>query len=156
MKFFTFPALLAAALFSAVVSVPFLPAAKMRPDVFMLEVRASSTVNGALQAYYDDGLGWREDLSGRVAVAASAKAETYRLPLPPGRYRALRLDPLDRSGKITIAALRVIAPSGGTLESIPVEGFKPVQQIQSVALRDHALEIVTANGSDDPQLETVF
>jgi hypothetical protein len=108
MKFFTLPALLAAALFSAVVSVPFLPAAKTRPDLFVLEVRASSTVSGAFQVYYDDGAGWREELSGRATISASATPLTYRLSLPPGRYKAQRLDPLDSGGSVTVTGMRVL------------------------------------------------
>jgi hypothetical protein len=156
MKFFTITAVLAAALFSIVVTLPFAPAARMRPDVFVLEARARSTVDGAIQVYYDDGKGWREELSGRATVTASPTAVTYRLPFPPGSYRALRLDPLDRSGSITIEGLRVLSSSGRTLEDIPLNGFKPVQQIQSAALRNGALEVTTAAGSDDAQLEAVF
>ncbi|MGH7959872.1 MAG: hypothetical protein ACREH8_23050, partial [Opitutaceae bacterium] len=88
MKFFTFTAGLAAALFAAVVSVPFLPAAKMRPDVFVLEAQARSSVDGAFQVYYDDGGGWREELSGRATIPASPSSATFRLPLPPGSYKA--------------------------------------------------------------------
>jgi hypothetical protein len=55
MKLFTLTAVLAAALFSAVAAVPFLPASKTRPDLFVLEARVSSTVNGTFQVYYDDG-----------------------------------------------------------------------------------------------------
>src|SRR5215207_218434 len=106
MKFFTFTALLAAALFSAVVAVPFLPAAKTRPDLFVLEVRVNSSVDGTLQVYYDDGSGPREELSARATLAAGTGFNTHRLPLPPGTYKALRLDPLDRSGRITIESLR--------------------------------------------------
>ena len=156
MKFFTLPALLAAALFAAVVSVPFLPAAKIRPDVFVLEVRASSTVNGAFQVYYDDGAGWREELSGRSTISASATPLTYRLSLPPGRYKALRVDPLDRGGSVTVTGMRVLSPANHVLHKIPLDGLQPVQQIQSAVLREGALEITTAPGSDDAQLEKRF
>ena len=153
MKFLTFSALLAAALFSAVVSMPFLPAAKMRPDVFMLEVRVSSTTSGAFQLYYDNGAGWREEISGRTAIAASPTPLSYRIPLPPGNYKALRLDPLDRSGTITLSGVTILSPSGKVMGDIPLDGFKPIQQIESVALRSGALEITTTPGSNDSQLE---
>ena len=71
MKFLTLTAVLAAALFSMVVTLPFAPAARMQPDVFVLEARARSSVDGALQVYYDDGKGWREELSGRATVTVA-------------------------------------------------------------------------------------
>src|SRR5699024_411763 len=121
-----------------------------------LEARARSSADGAIQVFYDDGTGWREELSGRATVSASPEAITYRLPFPPGTYRALRLDPLDRSGQVVIESLRVVAPSGRNLRDIPLEGFKPVQQVESSAVREGALHIAISGGSDDPQLETVF
>ena len=156
MKLFTFTALLAAALFSVVVTLPFLPAAKMQPDVFVVEAQIRSSVDGAFQLYYDDGLGWREELTGRTTLTASPGTLTYRVALPPGRYIALRLDPLDRGGRVTISALRILSPSGRSLGEIPLDGFKPVNQIRSVTLREGALEIESEPGSNDPQLETTF
>jgi hypothetical protein len=156
MRFFTFTALAAAAMVSVIVAVPFLPAAKSRPDLFVLEARVTSTLPGAFQVFYDDGGGLREELSARATLTGGSTPATYRLPLPPGTYKALRLDPLDRAGSVTISSLRVISPTGRTIAQIPLEGFKPTHQIESLQLRNGALEITTAVGSDDPQLGLVL
>ncbi len=156
MKFFTPTALLAAALFSAVAAVPFLPAAKTRPDLFTLEARLTASAGGLFQIFYDDGAGIREELSGRATLAATNTPAAYRLPLPPGSYRALRLDPLDRGGSITITSLRVISQSGRVLAEIPLGEFKPTHQIQSLAVRNDGLAITSASNADDPQLGLVF
>ena len=151
MKLFTVPALLAAALVSAIVAVPFLPTAKMRPDLFMLEARVSSTANGRLRVYYDDGAGLRETLSGHAQVDAGGPA-TLRLPLPAGTYSALRFDPLEGPGTVQLHSLRVIALAGRTLRELPLADFRAGQQIQSLRVQGGALEVVMPPGSDDPQL----
>ena len=152
MKFFTPAALLSAALLSVALALPFLPAAKMRPDGFMLEARLTANANGPLQVFYDDGSGIREEASGRITVIASASPTTYRLPLPPGTYRGFRLDPLDRGGRIAIHSLRAIAASGRILGDIPLASFTATQQIQALVRRGDILEIQSTANSDDPQL----
>src|SRR5262245_39712170 len=88
MRFFTPTALLAAALVSAVIAVPFLPIARLRTDYFEIEARLTSNSAGHLQIYYDDGAGFREDLSQRVNVSGSNTPAVYRLPVPSRVYRA--------------------------------------------------------------------
>ncbi|MSU48870.1 MAG: hypothetical protein EXS37_07255 [Opitutus sp.] len=152
MKFFTPLALLVAALISVVVALPFLPAAKMRPDLFTLEARLTATAAGPLQIFYDNGSGIREDLSGRATLAASTTPVAYRMALPPGTYRAIRLDPPDHGATITLHSLRAIAPSGRVIAELPIAEFKPANQIQSLATRSGGLEIVSTPNSDDPQI----
>ena len=84
MKLFTLPTLLAAALLSAVVVVPFLPSAHKQADSFMFEAAVASSAAGHLQIYYDAGTGFREEASARVVLRQSGRPEFYRLPLPPG------------------------------------------------------------------------
>ena len=156
MKFFTFPALLAAALLSVVAALPFLPGAKTRSDLFQLEVRLTATGNGPLQVYYDDGGGFREDLSARTTVTASSTPVSYRLPLPPGTYQVLRLDPPDHGVTTVISSLRAIAHGDQVLADLPLAGLQPVQQITSAVVRDGALEIKTPANADDPYFHFTF
>ncbi len=156
MKFFTLPALLAAALVSVLAALPFLPAAKMRPDLFTLEVRLTSTANGILRAYYDDGAGLREELSGHAALTAGTTPSTVRLPLPPGAYTSMRFDPIEGAGTVVVHSLRVTSLTGRQLGEIALQGFRPVQQIASLRLLNGALEIVAPPGSNDPQLLLTF
>ncbi len=152
MRWFSLQALLAAALLSAVVALPFLPAAKMRPDLYQLELRVTSPVVAQFQIFYDDGGGIREQLSGRAALQPSAGPVTVRVPIAPGTYRKLRLDPLDRPGNVVLEDLRLISQHGGTLARIPLRDFKPVHQVASVRPRGDGIEITVAPGDNDPQL----
>ncbi len=156
MKFFTLPALLVAALISACVALPFLPAAKMRPDLFRLEVELTSSVDSTLRAYYDDGAGLREDLSGAASVAASPTPAKVRLPFPPGVYRSLRLDPTEGAGRVVLHAVRIVSMMGRTLGVIPLEGFRVGQQVESLRLQSGTLEVIAPPGSNDPQLLLTF
>lgn len=155
MRFFTLTALLAAALFSAAVIVPFLSAAKNRPDFFTLEARITSTSPGWFQVYLDDGAGIREALSARVPVPATAEPLPLRLAIPSGTYRALRIDPLDHSGTITLSGLQVRSSTGRVVRQLALTQLKPTQQIETLAVHGDALQIVIKPGADDPQLEFI-
>ena len=153
MKFFTVTALLAAALLSAVLAVPFLP--KARP--LLVEARVASDVSGRFQIFFDDGQGVREESSGVTQLEVSAESVVYRLPIAPGTYRAFRLDPLDRGGRVVLESLRIVSESGKPLHTLPLPSFQAVQQVS--ALEPHGtsgLLVVIAPGSDDPQLTIDF
>ncbi len=152
MKFLTPQALLAAALLSAAAVVPFLPAARKVQDRFGLEVRYVSSVSAHLQVYFDRGSGFNERDSIQVPVAAGGTPRTYRLNLPPGDYRNLRFDPLDRDGTVRIEAARISDNSGRTVRDVPLTLFKPLNQIQSLQEKDGSLDVVMVPGSNDPQL----
>ncbi|MBL9203255.1 MAG: hypothetical protein JNL39_22300, partial [Opitutaceae bacterium] len=152
MRFFTLPALLAAALLSVVVTLPFMPFARKGGDGFFLEARVSSTVPGVLQAYFDDGGGAREALSARAQFEASARPVVVRLPLPIGTYRALRLDPLDRGGRVTLRNPRIVSSRERTVAELAPRAFQAAHQIESLRVIDDGLEIVVNPAHNDPQL----
>lgn len=152
MKFLTPTALLAAALLSVVIALPFVPAAKMGPDRFVIEARVTSATNASLQLFYDDGGGFREELTARVALAATSEPAAVLLPIPAGTYRALRLDPPENGGRLTLHSLRVFTRGGRLLADLPLAGFKPVQQLKTLAHESERLVLESAPGSDDPQI----
>ncbi|MEO6244583.1 MAG: hypothetical protein ABIQ12_04030, partial [Opitutaceae bacterium] len=156
MRFFSLPALLAAALLSAMAALPFLPAAKMHVDLFQLEVRLTSTVPATFQAYYDDGRGFREELSVRTHVDPAKIPVALRVPLPPGRYRALRLDPIDRGGTVVIESVRIIAHSGRVVLDVPLDKLTALHQVDSLKLKAGALEMFVDPSHNDPQLGFVL
>ncbi len=156
MRFFSLPALLAAALVSAVVALPFLPLAKMHVDLFQLEARLTSNAPGTFQAFYDNGSGFREELSVRAHVDASATPLIIRVPLPPGTYRAVRLDPIDRGGTVVLHSVRVIAQSGRVVAELALEQLKAMHQIESLRMQDGSLEIVVDTAHNDPQVGLVL
>jgi hypothetical protein len=156
MKFFTPAALLAAFIVSVAVVIPFLPAARKTNDRFALEVTLTSSAAGHLQLYYDRGEGFNESDSSRVLVGRGGEPKPYRLTLPPGIYRNLRFDPLDRDGTLVIVGARIIDRDGREQRAIPLGRFKPLNQIQSLRESDGRLEVVTIPGGNDPQLRMDF
>lgn len=156
MKLLNPPALALAALFSVIFSLPFLPAARMRTDRFMLEVRLVCPKESSLQVFYDDGPGFREELTTATALKASTAVETYTLNIPGGTYLALRMDPPEGGTAITIHSIRVATITGRTVAPVSLAGFQALQQVRSVRHAAGKLEIASAPGSDDPQVWTTF
>ncbi|MBI4626993.1 MAG: hypothetical protein HY736_27695 [Verrucomicrobia bacterium] len=156
MKFFTPTALIAAALVSAAVVVPFLPGARTRSDLFALEVRLASTAPGNVQVYPDSGAGASEVTSARLALQRSDTPVLYRVALPQGSYRSFRIDPIDRDGTVTIESLRVVGPGGRLIRAPALSELIPIKQIQSVRTRDGRLEVDVIPGANDPQLAVNF
>jgi len=154
MKFFSPTALLAAALLSVLAALPFLPAAKMRPDLFSLEVRLVTTAAGPVQIFFDDGTGLSEERSGRFTTTAGSAPQTHRIALPPGSYTGLRVDPLDRGATTVLLGLRALSPTGRVIAEIPLDGFAAANQVQTLAATAARLEVVSAPNSDDPQIAT--
>ena len=156
MKILNPPALALAALLSVVFSLPFVPAAGMRTDRFVLELRLSCPKDSSLQVFYDDGPGFREELTTATALRASPNVETYRLNIPLGTYVALRLDPPEGGTAVTIHSIRVATLAGKTIAPVSLADFKPLQQVSAVKPEGGRLEVVSAPGSDDPQIWTTF
>jgi hypothetical protein len=156
MKFFTLPALLAAALFSAVVVIPFLPAAKTQTALFALEASMTSTSPGVVVLYYDSGSGFSESAVTRVNLTKSDTPLTYRLALPPGTYRSFRFDPIDREAGLSIASLRVTGLGGRVIRPIALSELKPAHQIQALRPHGDRLDVVVEPGTNDPQLVIDF
>ena len=156
MRFLTLPALFAAALFSAVVVVPFLPVANTHSAFFALEARLTSTASGHVKLYYDGGAGFNETDSSQATLVRSDTPTLYRLALPSGHFRAFRFDPIDRDGTVTIESLRVVGETGRVLRTIAFSELKAAQQLQSVREVGGRLEAIVTPGANDPQLSIAF
>ncbi len=156
MKFFTLPALLAAALLSAIVVIPFLPAARSSSALFALEAQMTSTAPGQVVLYYDTGTGFNESQVARVNLTRSATPISYRLPLPPGTYKSFRFDPIDREATMMLSGVQIVGPGGRVVRALGLPELKPAQQIQSFRASGNQLELVVAAGANDPQLVVDF
>ncbi|HVW21329.1 MAG TPA: hypothetical protein VHC86_08945 [Opitutaceae bacterium] len=156
MKCLTPAALLAAALFSAAAVVPFLPGRPARQSQFAFEADLTSTTSGQVQVFYDYGAGFTEADSTLRPLARSEVPVHYRLEIPPGTYRWIRFDPIDRAGVVTIRNARLSDADGRTVASLPAARFKALNQIQSLAESGGALVATTTPGANDPQLVLSF
>ncbi len=152
MKFFSVQALLAAALFSVVVALPFLPQGQNEAGPFFFEAQVTSTNSGAAQIYFDTDGGFNEAASSRTVIAKTDRSQLCRLGLPAGTYRALRFDPLDRSGSMTIAKARIVSAGGRVLTEFPPAAFSAANQIAALTVDGATLKVALAVNADDPSL----
>jgi hypothetical protein len=129
MKLVPVPALLAAALFSVVVSLPFLPVAAPTAATFGFEITVTSSQPGFAQLFYDSGHGINETDSARATVEGNGAPRTLRFALPAGRYTALRFDPLDRAASMTLADAKIRDSSGSIVREFAGSDFKATQDI---------------------------
>jgi hypothetical protein len=156
MKYFSAPMLLVAALLGACAAALFARSARQAPDAFAFEVGIRSEVDGFLQIYGDTGGGFSEAASVRAALLKSDRPIVYQLPLPPGAYRQLRFDPLDRDGATSIVTCRILSRQGEVLRSVALNELRPVQQFSTAGERGGRFEMVVPPGQNDPQLNLAF
>jgi len=123
---------------------------------FAIEARMASSAYGNVQVYYDSGHGFSEKDSTLLPLVKSTTPHFYRLSLPAGTYRALRFDPIDRDGTVTIEDARIVDGQGSSVRNLSLSAFKPYNQIQSLREAAGRLEVVVTPGGDDPQLLLAF
>lgn len=156
MKIITGPAVAVALVFSVICALPFVPAANTRVDRFNLELKLSCARDSSLQVFYDDGPGFREELTTATAIRGAASIETYALNIPLGTYVALRIDPPDNGAEITIHSIRIATTTGRTISTVDLAGFQALQQVSSIRYEAGRLAVKCTDGGDDPQIWTTF
>ncbi len=118
-----------------VLSLPLLVSMTLgaRPvERYVLQVTMSSSVSGLVQVFYDSGAGFSGAHSSAVPVVVSIEPREYRLDLPAGRYRQLRLDPGTEPGRYVILRAAIIAADGSTVATLPLAELNPVQELTTV------------------------
>ncbi len=158
MKFLTLPALMAAACFSAVAVIPFLPAARQQSTAanFFVELRLASDSAGTVQVFYDDGLGIRENLSALGALPIGQRPDLVRLPLPTGRYRQFRFDPIDHAGRVVLESFRIVDHRGRIVRTVGFNEIAALNQIKTLRGEGGRLVIEPLPAAKDPQLLVTF
>jgi hypothetical protein len=146
------PTLLAAALLSIVVSIPFLPFAAPTAEQFHFEVTATSSTPGSAQFFYDIGHGIIEGDSSRAPLEPDSTPRLLRFALPPGDYRSLRFDPTDRPGELTFSNPLIRSSSGRVVRRFALSDFTADNQIASLTVSGDTLKLATIPGGFDPNL----
>ncbi|HWA10190.1 MAG TPA: hypothetical protein VG838_12125 [Opitutaceae bacterium] len=149
-------ALLFAALFSLAASLPFLTTTKAQVGYYFFEAELSSSVPAMVQLFYDVGRGSIEADSVSLPMTGEKDAKPYRFPLPMGTLHALRFDPIDREGTVTIARARIVDRSGRVLHAFSGSDFHGYQQIASLTEEGGRLKAVTTPGAFDPILQVAL
>ncbi len=151
-SFLSLPTLLAAALLSIVVSIPFLPLAAPATAKLSFEITIESNVAGSAQLFYDIGHGINEVDSARASIDKKAEPQSLRFPLPPGTYRAFRFDPIDREAKLTLSEAIIRSNEGEVVLRIPIRDFTADNQIASLNAIGEKLHLITTPNAADPNL----
>ncbi|MGA2015818.1 MAG: hypothetical protein ABSH26_02620 [Opitutaceae bacterium] len=144
------PSWLAAALLGAAIVYPFHPLFRVREPAYEFEARVSSSEPGIVQLYYDVGRGFNEADSKSGLIRASGRPKPIRFRLPRGRYGALRFDPLNGAGVVTVSGALIHDDDGRVVARFPPSAFEATQQIKRMSVNGDTLTIETVPGADDP------
>lgn len=77
------------------------------PDAVEVVLEVASGRAGTMQLFVDDGGGFRDALSARGELLGDAELRRRRFVVETGRLEALRLDPLNAPGAVTLGGLTV-------------------------------------------------
>lgn len=113
-----------------------------------LEIKSSKP--DTAQIYYDDGTGFSEANSAKAKLKGNGDFEQIEFTIPVGKLKALRFDPLEKSGSVELRSVKL--PSGDKQFPIPLDQVTPVNQIAKTEIRQGVLLIETLPGATDPQL----
>ena len=122
------------------------------PQQYTIAIALQSDKPGFLQVFYDTGRGFSEPQSAVSVLQPSDRSHEYQLLLPPGRYRAIRIDPGTVSGRYVIERISILAPGGSVHTAIPLLELKPAYQLSVREQTRDRLIVDAPPGANDPQL----
>jgi len=140
----------AAAVLSAAIVFPFHPPFRTGAQGYEFDAVVSSSQRGIVQLYYDIGRGFNEADSSTAPIRAGEEPKLFHLRLPLGRYGALRFDPLDGAGVITVSDAVIRDENGREVVRFPPSAFEATQQIRKMTVGGETLTIETTPGAYDP------
>jgi hypothetical protein len=118
----------------------------------LLAVSMSSTAAGYFQVFFDTGQGFNGEQSVVVAAIASQAPFVYRVPIPAGVYRHLRIDPGTAPGRYVISRAVILGPDDSTTVELPLAALQPSYQLTLVDRTATHLTVDAPPGTNDPQL----
>lgn len=125
------------------------------PEVsYAFETTLETSVNAQTKVYLDRGANFSEVDS--VADTIKPGINQVSLPLPPGEFRSLRFDPIDREGQVGFSEIRIIGPGGKLIRRIKTGVFIPNNQFEPPVANGGALQLRTKPGVNDPYLTAYF
>jgi len=120
------------------------------PATFAVEVTLASSVPARSQVFFDLGRNFNEADSSSLSLRGRNLSAACRFPLPEGTYRALRFDPIDRSGTVTFSGMRIVAPNGSAVRTFAARDFHPNHQIAQSTVGGDTVQMVTEPDANDP------
>ncbi len=110
----------------------------------------------ALQIYFDQGKGFKEQDSIRVVLPEGGIQKQVQAYLPVTQLSALRFDYLNGPGTVTLANLTITDPYGAPLASHFSSARFHLHQTQPLEEKDGTLIVRTAPDAQDPYLTVQF
>jgi hypothetical protein len=122
-----------------------------KSELFYLEIALRSSQPGTSQLFYDLGHGFNE--SDSVRLPALETMSLLRFPLPIGRYKTLRFDPIDRGGSsVVFGNSRIVGGSGHVVRNVSVQEFKARHDIPDLRISDGTIIMDLTESNSDPIL----
>ena len=85
-----------------------------------------------------------------VPIRADGIPRLFRFPIPIGKCTALRFDPLNRSGTVTVSRARIVDDLGRVVLDLPPSRFSPLNQIARMTADGPRLSIESVPDANDP------
>jgi hypothetical protein len=118
-----------------------------------LQITARAASGDFTQVFWDEGGGFTEARSQRVALApAPERFQTLRFTIPQGNIRGVRLDPFNGAGTFDIASVEVLDRSGAVVRRLDPGSLVPVLGVASITRDDAAVHFAMDPGATDPSL----
>ena len=150
--FLSLPWVLQMSMMAVFTALCFMSVSGEKPAAFVLTATVQSSVIGRAQLFYDIGRGFSERDSVLVAITEVQTPLTLHFPLPPGVYRALRFDPIDKPGSVTLSAMDISDLQGNLIQSIAPQQLLAVQQVKPLLVTGDGVQVTTGDGAGDPIL----
>lgn len=137
-------------------ALPFMSTSGERRDYYFFDVTLTSTSPGTTQLFWDLGRGYNENDSSRQPLKIEPSPVVYRYMMPMGDFKALRLDPLDGVGTMTISHAQIVDDRGKVVHRFRPADFKNFAQIARLEVHGDTLLVQTIPDAHDAILELEF
>jgi hypothetical protein len=117
---------------------------------YALTITLATDAAGPVDVFYDIGNGLSPRDSSTVELLSGR--HEYRLPIPPGAFRAIRIDPGRGPGRYTIERVAILGAGGSTRHVVALDEIAVAHQLSVIEQSRARLVVESPAGSDDPQL----
>jgi hypothetical protein len=133
-------------------ALPFMTTSSESRDFYLFDVTLTSPIASTTQLFWDSGGGFREDDSSRQPLKVEPKPVVYRYMMPIGRFQALRLDPADGPGTLTLSHAQIVDDRGRVVRTFRPDDFIAANQIARLTREGDTLVVETTPDARDPNL----
>jgi uncharacterized membrane protein len=124
---------------------------KLNQVYFVTDLETSAS--GGSQVFYDIGDGYNEADSCIIVVQRGSSQNRMFSLLPSKAIRSIRFDPINVPAEVRIKNARVENKQGDIVKKLPIQDFRPVQQIAKMYAQDDTLVIHTVKNANDPIIQ---